>query len=89
MPMDAEWMNNFQKKLEEHYSWPSLYMFKFIVPKEKVEELKQLFPGHTLSEKNSAQGKYASITFQIMAPSSEAVIEVYQKAATVNGVIAL
>ncbi len=87
--MDAEWINNFKKKLEEHYSWPSLYLFKFIVPHEKTDDLKQLFPSHTLVEKASAQGKYVSITFQIMAPSSEAVIEVYQKAAHIDGLIAL
>lgn len=87
--MDQNWIDNFQKKLEEHYSWPSLYMFKFIVPKGKEGELKQLFPGHTLTEKNSAQGNYVSVTFQIMAPSSESVIEIYQIAAAVDGLIAL
>jgi uncharacterized protein len=87
--MDQHWIDNFQKKLEEHYSWPSLYLFKFIVPKGKEAELKELFPSHTLTEKISAKGNYVSITFQIMASSSEAVIEVYQRAAVVEGLIAL
>lgn len=87
--MDQEWFDNFRVKLEQHYSWPSLYMFKFIVPKGKEEELKNLFPNHTFSEKNSTQGKYISLTMQMMAPSSDAVIEVYQKAAAVEGLIAL
>ena len=87
--MDQNWADNFRVKLEQHYSWPSLYMFKFIVPNGKEDELKNLFPNHTFSEKNSTQGKYVSLTMQIMAVSSDAVIEVYQKAATVEGLIAL
>lgn len=82
-------MDNFRVKLEQHYSWPSLYMFKFIVPSGKEIELKNLFPNHTFVEKNSTQGKYVSLTMQMMAPSSDAVIDVYQKASVVEGLIAL
>lgn len=87
--MDQQWIDNFRTKLEQHYSWPSLYIFKFIVPSGKENELKKLFPNHSVTEKNSSQGKYISLTMQIMASSSDSVIEVYQKAATVQGLIAL
>lgn len=87
--MDQNWIDNFRIKLEQHYSWPSLYMFKFIVPSGKEAELKNLFPNHTFVEKNSNQGRYTSLTMQIMASSSHSVIEVYQKAAVVEGLIAL
>jgi putative lipoic acid-binding regulatory protein len=87
--MDQDWIDNFRTKLEQHYSWPSLYMFKFIVPSHKEDELKKLFPNHIFTEKNSTQGKYVSLTMQIMASSSDAVIEVYQKASAVEGLIAL
>jgi uncharacterized protein len=87
--MDQAWIDNFKTKLDQHYSWPSLYIFKFIVPAGKEDELRQLFPNHSFSEKNSAQKKFASLTMQIMAPSSDAVIEIYQKAASVEGLIAL
>jgi putative lipoic acid-binding regulatory protein len=87
--MDQEWINNFRTKLDEHYSWPSLYIFKFIVPIEQEDELKKLFPLHVSTEKRSTQGKYVSITFNMMMPSSEAVIEVYQRVAAIEGVIAL
>lgn len=87
--MDPNWLDNFRVKLEEHYSWPSLYMFKFIVPKGKEADLKNLFPNHTFIEKNSTQGNYVSLTMQIMASSSDSVIEIYQKAASVEGLIAL
>lgn len=87
--MDQEWTNNFKTKLDEHYSWPALYIFKFIVPCGKVEELKNLFPLHTSTEKPSTQGKYVSITFNMMMPSSDAVIEVYERVSKIEGIIAL
>ena len=87
--MDEEWINSFREKLEQFYGWPALYTFKFIVPKGKEEDLKKMFPHHTTNEKTSREGKYISITFQIMAPSSDAVIEIYQKASSIKGLIAL
>lgn len=87
--MDQEWINNFRIKLDEHHSWPSIYIFKFIVPKGKETELKGLFPMHTSSDKVSTQGNYISVTFHMMMPSSDAVIEVYQRVSGVEGLIAL
>lgn len=82
-------VESFRLKLNQHYSWPSLYMFKFIVPKGKEIDVKNLFPNHEVAEKASREGNYTSITVQIMAPSSEVVIEIYQKAAAIEGLIAL
>lgn len=87
--MDANWYNNFKEKLDNHYAWPSLYTFKFIVDSNKEEQLKNLFPKHASSQKASKNGKYTSITFAMMMPSSEAVIEVYKKASVIEGIIAL
>lgn len=87
--MNQEWINQFREKLDAHYAWPALYTFKFIVPKGKEEEVKQLFPNHTSSEKQSKNGNYSSITLQIMASSSDAVIEVYQSVSKIEGIIAL
>jgi putative lipoic acid-binding regulatory protein len=87
--MDQDWLKSFQTKLDQHHSWPSVYIFKFIVPKGKEEELKGLFPLHTPAEKASTQGNYISLTFQMMMHSSEAVIEIYVRAEAVEGLIAL
>jgi hypothetical protein len=87
--MDQEWIDNFRIKLDEHYSWPALYIFKFIVPRGKEDELKALFPLHTSSDKLSTQGNYISVTFRMMMPSSNAVIEVYERVAAIEGIIAL
>jgi uncharacterized protein len=87
--MDQEWINNFRIKLDEHYSWPALDIFKFIVPIGKEDELKSLFPLHTSTDKLSTQGNYISITFQMMMPSSETVIEIYKRVSAIEGIIAL
>jgi uncharacterized protein len=87
--MDEQWINGFREKLDQHYTWPSLYIFKFVVPKGKEEDLKQLFPLHTPTEKASKQGNYTSITMQMMMPSSDAVIDVYVKASQIEGIVAL
>lgn len=87
--MDEQWIQNFREKLDQHYSWPSLYVFKFIVPKGKEAEVKNLFPNHTATEKPSSRGNYTSVTVQIMAPSSDVVIDIYVKASTIEGIVAL
>lgn len=87
--MDENWVNSFKEKLDNHYAWPSLYTFKFIVPKGSEEQMRKLFPMHTPSERSSKNGNYTSFTIQMMMPSTDAVIAVYQEASVVPGVIAL
>ncbi len=87
--MEPNWTDSLREKLDAHYSWPSLYIFKFIVPKEKAEELKKLFPKHESTDKYSKNGNYISVTLQMMMPGSDEVIEVYNLASRVEGLIAL
>ena len=87
--MDREWLQSFRDKLDQHYAWPSLYVFKFIVPAGQEDAVKKLFPNHLPSEKHSKNGNYTSITVQMMMPSSEAVVSVYEKASVIEGLIAL
>jgi putative lipoic acid-binding regulatory protein len=44
---------------------------------------------HTSTDKVSTQGNYVSVTFQMMMHSSESVIEVYERASAVEGLISL
>jgi len=87
--LDAAWEAGFREKLEKAHVWPSLYTFKFIVKAGKEEDVQRLFPTHTHTSRPSAKGNYTSLTFQMMMPSSDAVISVYRRAATVEGLIAL
>ena len=87
--MDQQWLENFRNKLDQHHAWPSLYIFKFIVPTGKEDELKKLFPLHETTNRLSKEGKYTSVTVQMMMPSGEAVIGIYEKASIIEGLIAL
>ncbi len=87
--MDQQWLDKFREQLDRHYAWPALYTFKFIVPKGKEQEVKALFQKHTSTEKPSKNGNYTSVTLKMMMPSSDAVIEIYQTAAQIEGIIAL
>jgi len=87
--MDESWIASFRQKLDEHYAWPALYTYKFIVPKGKEQEVKDLFPFHPSTERNSKQGNYTSITVHVMMQSSDAVVEIYKRAAQIEGIVAL
>jgi putative lipoic acid-binding regulatory protein len=87
--MDETWINNFREKLDKHYAWPALYTFKFIVRTGTEQKLTALFPNHVSTQKASNKGNYTSITYTMMMPSSDAVIEVYRTASTIEGIIAL
>jgi len=87
--MDQNWVDSFREKLDQHYAWPEIYVFKFIVPTGKEEQVKKLFPNNEATEKLSKQGNYTSVTIQAMMPSSDAVIELYQLASEIEGIVAL
>ncbi|MCZ8215899.1 MAG: DUF493 family protein [Cyclobacteriaceae bacterium] len=84
-----QWADSFREKLNQHYQWPTLYMFKFIVPSGKEPEVKAMFPQQSLTEKLSANGKYTSVTIQLNMTSAEEVIVIYQRATQIEGLIAL
>jgi len=87
--MDPAWLISFREKLDEYHSWPTMYIFMFIVPKGKEDEVRELFPLNIATEKGSKKGNYISLTIQMMMSSGEAVIDVYQKASVIEGIIAL
>lgn len=87
--MEKQWADSFREKLDQHYRWPALYIFKFIVPSGKEPDVRNLFPLHPVTEKISANGKYTSVTFELIMPSSDDVIEVYVRASKIEGLIAL
>jgi uncharacterized protein len=79
----------FKAKLEAQTSFPSLYMFKFIVPTGKEHEVKALMPKHQIELKPSSKGNYISVTIKAMMPNSDAILDIYNKASVIEGVIAL
>ena len=84
-----ESIESFRNQLENEYEWPSLYTFKFIVPQDKIAEVRKLFEKHDISERKSSKGAYISLTSKIMAESSDQIINIYVAANEIEGIIAL
>ncbi len=80
---------SFKDTLDHHYRWPCTYVFKFIVPRESVAQVQELFPTHSLTLKESAQGRFVSVTVDFAAESADVVLAIYEKAQSIEGVIAL
>jgi putative lipoic acid-binding regulatory protein len=81
--------SDFIEKLEDQHTWPSEYMFKFIVPSYSEEQVRGIFQGHHLQARESSKGNYTSITVKMMINSTSEVIEIYEEAYKIKGVISL
>lgn len=72
--------------------WPQNYMFKFVLPNDRVrlDKLLELLPSHGKTTfGNSKTGKYVSVTCVASMASAEAVMEVTTAAVGIEGVISL
>ncbi len=87
--MDKQAIASFKEKLDNQHQWPGLYIFKFIVPANKVQEVKALFPDVEVVEKASSKGTYKSLTVKAHLASSDHVIKLYIDAKKIEGIISL
>jgi len=83
----------FRELLEQNYTWPALYMFKFICPADNgaIARLQQLFDPEVaeLSLRPSSKGNYISFTAKELMLSVEAVMQRYEQARGIPGLISL
>ena len=79
----------FRQKLDDQHTFPGLYIFKFIVPSEAVEQVEKLWNNGEVKKKPSSKGKYTSVTINAQVENSEQIVEIYQRASEINGCIAL
>ena len=72
--------------------WPDIYLFKFIVPNtpEMLARAAGLF-GDTadIAFHESKTGKFISVSAKEMMLNVDSIIEVYERAAAIKGLIAL
>lgn len=81
--------DSFREKLESVHTFPTLYVYKFIVQQEQLQAVKALFPKHEMKTNPSRNGKYISTTIQVMVASSDEIIATYTKAKEIKGIISL
>lgn len=89
-----EFYKKLRLQLYETASWPSEYLYKFIVPtsKDKIEKIEDLFNnvGAVINTNESKNGKYTSVSINVTMENPDAVISKYKEVAVkVEGVISL
>lgn len=80
------------EKLQQQDGWPMVYLFKFIIPNDnqKLALTERLFGAEAqVSINKSRTGKYLSVSAKEMMLNPKEVIERYQKASEIEGLIAL
>ena len=95
--MDTEKSNEFYSRLktqlDESTTWPSNYLYKFIVPTDadKIEQIQDIFDntGAVIESKKSKKGNYTSVSVTVNLKNPEEVIEKYKEVGKVEGVISL
>ena len=90
--VNEAFLKSLEDKLNETTEWPSVYMFKFIVPADnrKLAMVEALFSKEAqVSTKESRSGKYNSITGKVVMLNALEIIDKYRKASEIEDLIAL
>jgi putative lipoic acid-binding regulatory protein len=90
-----EFYKKLKTQLEETAVFPSLYLYKFIVPTKeddsKVDMVVTKFDnlGAAIVTKKSKSGKYTSVSIEVKMKSADAVINKYKEVTIIEGIISL
>lgn len=89
-----EFYTKLKSQLYETSSWPTAYLFKFIIPSEKhkIDKIESVFDnlGAVINSKLSKKGNYVSISIHVVMKNPEAVVDKYKQISSdVEGVISL
>jgi putative lipoic acid-binding regulatory protein len=80
-------------ELNNNTSWPTKYLFKFIVPNDqyKIDQVENAFNnmGAVIDTKQSKTGKYNSISIHVQMQDAQNIIDKYLEVSTVEGIISL
>jgi putative lipoic acid-binding regulatory protein len=84
--------DSLKEKLEQ-MTFPSLYLFKFIVKSDlkKIAQIESLFHSERaeIRLQESSKGAFVSISVKEVMLSAEEIIDIYVKSSKIDGVIAL
>ena len=94
-PNPEEFYIKLKAQLEDLTVFPTLYLYKFIVPTKdddtKVLEVTNKFDnlGATIKTRKSKNGKYTSVSIEVKMKSADVIIEKYKEITTIEGIISL
>lgn len=89
---DLDKYSKLRQLLEDKTDWPSMYMFKFIVPNKdgNVDRVIAMLPSEgQITFKHTENLKYVSVTCTVLMPDADQIIEVMDMVAQVPGVMTL
>lgn len=88
-----EFYERLKEELRTTSSWPSIYLYKFIVPTDvsKINAVEEAFNnmGAVINTVQSKTGKFTSVSINVNMESPEHVVAKYQEVSTVEGIISL
>lgn len=89
-----EFYRKLRSQLFETTSWPSIYLYKFIVPTDadKIRGIENIFNnmGAVITTKKSKKGNYTSVSVNVKMEDPDAVIDKYKEVGQkIEGVISL
>ncbi|MBJ6368849.1 DUF493 family protein [Snuella sedimenti] len=89
-----EFYNKLRGQLYETATWPTEYLYKFIIKSDlaKIDQVEAIFNnmGAVIRTKESKNGKYTSVSINVVMKSPETVIKKYKEVAEkIEGVISL
>lgn len=92
MDKRQEFYSNLKNNLNKNHTWPGVYLFKFIIPDEptKLARVQELFEEEaSIQYKKSRKGNFISVSGKEIMMNADEVIERYQKAENIQGIIML
>ena len=93
MDKRTEFYKKLKKKLKKDTSFPTKYLFKFIVPSdaEKIDQIEELFnfTGAVINKRTSKTGKFTSVSVHVIMKKADDIILKYQQAEKIEGIISL
>jgi hypothetical protein len=88
-----EFFERLRGELEKSNQWPSLYLFKFIVPtdRDQIEAVENAFNGlgAVITTNKSKNGTYTAVSVNVQMESPDHVIEKYLAVYEIEGIISL
>lgn len=93
MSKESDFYNKLKLTLEDTTTFPSEYMYKFIIPTsdKKFKTIENIFNnlGAVINSKPSKNGKYTSLTIMVKMNSADDIISKYKEVAKVEGIVSL
>lgn len=88
-----EFYERLKVELDMSNTWPTIYLFKFIVPtvNNNVAQVENAFDcmGAVINTKKSKTGKYTSISVDVTMKGSQEIVDKYLEVSTIEGIISL